>query len=247
MRVTRVLALALAAALFVSVGSALAAPSAATACTVTGFFRDSSNLTAAVIATDNQSVSDVDAKGCDIGVYVGTGVTGVSVTGNVYGAKYFGVAVDGGSATVDGATVYDIGNSPFDGTQHGVGIYYTAGATGSVTNSAVSSYQKGGIVATGAGTAVTITDNTVTGLGKVDFIAQNGIQVSSGAVSDVRGNSIADNFYTGTVGVGPNAGGQNPPGWEYVSGGLLLYEAGSGTKYSLNHFSGNQRNVLMVP
>lgn len=247
MRVTRVLALTLAAVLFVSVGSALAAPSAATVCTDTGFFRDGHNLTAAVIATGDKSVSGVDATGCDIGVYVGTGVTGVSVTGNVHGAKYFGVAVNGGSATVDGATIFDIGNSTFDGTQHGVAIYYTAGATGSVTNSSVFHYQKGGIVATGVGTAVTITDNTVTGLGKVAFIAQNGIQVSSGAVSDVRGNSIADNFYTGTVGVGPNPGGQNPPGWEYVSGGLLLYEAGPGTKCSLNHFSGNQRNVLMVP
>jgi hypothetical protein len=63
----------------------------------------------------------------------------------------------------------------------------------------------------------------------------------------VRGNAISDNFYTGEVGVGPNAGGQNPEGWEYFSTGLLLFEAGAGTKTSNNQFSGNQHNFANVP
>ena len=52
--------------------------------------------------------------------------------------------------------------------------------------------------------------------------------------------------YTGTVGVGPNPGGQNPPGWQYVSGGLLLFQPGD-VKHSNNKYAGNQHNVLMVP
>src|SRR6266849_4026276 len=99
----------------------------------------------------------------------------------------------------------------------------------------------------GPATTATVTNNTVSGLGPVVFIAQNGIQVSRGAVAAVRGNSISDNFYTGEVGVGPNPGGQNPEGWEYFSTGLLLFEAGAGTKTADNQFSGNQHNFANVP
>ncbi len=220
----------------------------AASCTPTGFVRDGINLTAAVVASPNTSyAAAVDAAPCNVGVYVGPGVAGVDVSAEVYGANYFGVVVNGGGASLKGANIHDIGESPFNGTQHGVGVYFYDGATGSITDSKVWNYQKGGIVANLTGTKVAITDSTVTGLGRVNFIAQNGIQVSRGAVAEVRGNDISDNFYTGTVGVGPNPGGQNPPGWEYVSGGLLLYEAGAGTKHSNNHYSGNQRNVLNVP
>lgn len=220
----------------------------AASCTPTGFVRDGIDLTAAVVASPNTSyAAAVDAAPCNVAVYVGPGVTGVDVSAEVYGANYFGVLVNGGGASLKGANIHDIGESPFNGTQHGVGVYFVGGATGLVTDSTVSAYQKGGIVANGSGTSVTITGNSVTGLGRVNFIAQNGIQVSRGAVAQVRGNSISDNFYTGTVGVGPNPGGQNPLGWEYVSGGLLLYQAGPGTKHSMNRYSGNQRNVLNVP
>jgi hypothetical protein len=135
---------------------------------------------------------------------------------------------------------------PFNGTQHGVAVYYVNGATGTVDGNSVHDYQKGDIVVNGDGTAATVTNNDVRGLGPVDFIAQNGIQVSRGAIGNVRGNQISDNFYTGTVGVGPNPGGQNPPGWQYFSTGLLLFQAGDGT-FTAANFSGNQRNKAVVP
>jgi hypothetical protein len=209
-------------------------------------------LTAAIVATSNQTINtDVDATGCDIGVYIGSGVTGVTISTSVHDANQYGVFNDGGSATVDSSHVYKTGNhtgttfTP-NGVQTGVDIYYTNGATGAITNNTVDEYQKGGIVVNGAGTVATVTGNTVTGLGPVDFIAQNGIQVSRGAGGVVRGNIISNNFYTGEVGVGPNPGGQNPEGFEYTSGGLLLYQAGN-VQQSQNHFSGNQRNLEMVP
>ncbi len=165
----------------------------------------------------------------------------------IFGARYFGVVDDGTSVTVQSASVHDIGDKPFDGAQHGVGIYFTNGASGTIDGNTVSTYQKGGIVVNGNATTATVTSNTVTGLGPVGFIAGNGIQVSRGAVAEVRGNAISDNFYTGEVGIGPNAGGENPEGFEYFSTGLLLFEAGAGTKTSNNQFSGNQHNFANVP
>ncbi len=240
------------AALLVAVASTLQMPTTAGAatCTPTGFVRDRINLTAAQIGG---SVSgSLDATGCDIGVYFATPGS-VTAGAQISGARYFGVVNDGTSVMVEGASVHDIGNKPFDGTQHGVAIYFTNGGTGTIDGNVVSAYQKGGIVVNGtngtngAATTATITNNTVIGLGPVAFIAGNGIQVSRGAVAEVRGNTISDNFYTGEAGVGPNAGGQNPEGWEFFSTGLLLFEAGAGTKTSNNQFSGNQHNFANVP
>jgi len=63
-------------------------------------------------------------------------------------------------------------------------------------NNLVSAYQKGGIVATGG--SISVLGNTVTGLGSVDFIAQNGIQIGFGATAMVKRNEVAGNSYTGT-------------------------------------------------
>ncbi len=241
-----------AAAMLVAVPSTvtLATTAGAATCTPTGFVRDSINLTAAQIGgTVSRSLN---ATGCDIGVYFATPGS-VTAGAQIFGARYFGVVNDGTLVAVEGASIHTIGNTPFDGTQHGVAIYFTNGGTGTIDGNMVSAYQKGGIVVngtnatSGAATTATVTNNTVTGLGPVAFIAGNGIQVSRGAVAEVRGNTISDNFYTGEAGVGPNAGSQNPEGWEFFSTGLLLFEAGAGTKTSNNQFSGNQHNFANVP
>jgi hypothetical protein len=239
------------AALLVAVPGTLtmATTAGAATCTATGFMRDGINLTAAQIG--GTVTGSLDATGCDIGVYFATPGS-VTAGAQISGARYFGLVNDATSVMVEGANVHDIGNKPFDGTQHGVAIYFTNGGTGTIDGNMVSAYQKGGIVVTGtnasgAATTATVTNNTVTGLGPVVFIAGNGIQVSRGAVAEVRGNAISDNFYTGEVGVGPNPGGRNPEGWEYFSTGLLLFEAGAGTKTANNQFSGNQHNFANVP
>lgn len=228
-------------------------PAKAATCTPTGYVRDGINLTAAQINPSGTVTGDVDATGCNIGVYFDTG-TGTIDGASIHGANYYGVMVNAYSSNVKvdvtNSNVYDIGETPFNGAQHGVAVYYyamsTGSATGTVSSNTIYQYQKGGIVVNGAGNNVVVTGNTVTGLGQVNYIAQNGIQFGWGANGVVRGNSITGNFYTGTVGVGPNSGGQNPPGWQYVSGGLLLYQPGS-VMNSMNTYSGNQRNVLMVP
>lgn len=223
---------------------------AAPTCTPTGF----NGLTAAVVNPIAPVTGDVDATGCNIGVYFDSH-NGIVTNANVHGANYYGVVVNGDtnqiSVDVTNSQIHDIGEMPFNGTQHGVAVYYrgfgAGSASGAISGNTVYRYQKGGITTNGDGVTVSITNNTVTGLGQVDFIAQNGIQVGFGATADVRGNTVQDNFYTGTAGVGPNPGGENPPGWQYYSAGLLIYQAGKGTKHANNMYSGNQHNVAVVP
>ena len=165
-------------------------------CTATGFIRDGVDLTAAMI-NPGDVTGTVDATGCNIGVYYGPGAKAKISGAEVFGSNYFGIVNDGGDIDVKNSSVHNIGEVPFNGTQHGVGIYFLAGATGSIHKNTVSAYQKGGIVVNGVGSSAKIQNNTVTGLGRVDFIAQNGIQVSRGATGDVSNNTVSGNAYTG--------------------------------------------------
>jgi len=201
-RAVAALVLAFAASI-VSAGQALAAT-----CTQTGFFRDNINLTAALINPGDFS-GTVDATGCNIGIYYGPGSKAKVNGAEVFGANYFGIVNDGGDIDVKNSSVHNIGEVPFNGSQHGVGIYFVNGGTGSIQKNTVSLYQKGGIVVNGVGSSAKIQNNTVTGLGRVDFIAQNGIQISRGATGDVNNNTVSGNAYTGANGAS--------------SGGILIY------------------------
>src|SRR5260370_6245807 len=233
------------AALVVAIPAGLSMTTTAEAatCTATGFVRDSINLTAAQIG--GTVSGSLDATGCDIGVYFATPGS-VTPGAQIFGARYFGVVNDGTSVTVEGASIHDIGENPFNGSQHGVGIYFTNGGSGAIDGNTVWAYQKGGIVVNGAGTTASITNNSVSGLGPVVFIAQNGIQVSRGAVATVRGHNLSNNFYTGEAGL-VNAGGNSPEGFEYLSTGLLLFEAGAGTRTSDNQVSRHPDNLRHSP
>ncbi len=176
----------------------------AAVCTPTGFMRDGINMTAVLINPTGTVTGDVDATGCNVGVYYDQG-KGTVNQATVHGANYYGVVVNGdvNNVTVDvlSSTVTNIGENPKNGMQHGVGIYYRALGTGTtsgkITGNSVTSYQKGGIVVNGASN-VFISGNTVTGVGRVDYIAQNGIQVGYGAVAQVQRNIVTGNAYTGT-------------------------------------------------
>jgi hypothetical protein len=208
--ITAALAVALAASIS-TIG-----PASAATCTQTGFFRDGINMTAAQIGGNVTSAASLDATGCNIGVYYGplydaNGVpTGTSapagnVTGaTIFGANYFGVVVNGDigvvSVNVTNSSVSQIGESPLNGTQHGVAVYYRAfggSAGGTISGDTVSGYQKGGITING-NVSATITNNTVTGQGPVSYIAQNGIQIGYGAMATVTGNTVTGNAYSGS-------------------------------------------------
>jgi hypothetical protein len=177
----------------------LAGPAQSFACTATGFVRDSINLTAALVNPANVVRGDVDATGCNIGIYYSSGNHGRVDGANVHGANYFGIVNDGASVDIKNSNISDIGEKPFNGTQHGVAIYFAFGtsARGDIINNTVWSYQKGGIVVNGPDARSNIRNNTVIGLGPVNFIAQNGIQVGYGANANVTNNFVSGNSYTG--------------------------------------------------
>src|SRR6266853_3127992 len=159
-------------------GAVCASPAGA-ACTPTGFFRDGMNLTAKVIADGDISGQTIDASGCNIGMYYGPGTSGTVESSVVFGSNYFGIVATGedsllnvGTTSVDvtNSNIHNIGEKPFNGTQHGVAVYYYAfsdgaSATGAISGNTVSLYQKGGIVVNGPNAAASISQNTVMGNG----------------------------------------------------------------------------------
>jgi hypothetical protein len=188
-------------------------------CTPTGFYRDGINLTAAQIG--GAVTGTLNATGCNIGVYYGPGTTGTVNAANISGANYYGVVVNAANVNIATSTIHDIGESPLNGSQHGVGVLYATinqdgtstgtSATGTLSNTTITKYQKNGVVVSGSGAAVTITGNTVTGEGPIGYIAQNGIQISFGATAKLVANNVRLNNYAPS---------------KVTACGLLLYKAG---------------------
>ncbi len=175
---------------------------AAPSCTPTGLMRDNLNLTAAMIVTSaNFHVSgSVNAYGCNIGIYIGPGLSGTVTGAQVFGANYYGVVNNGSTVTVTASQIHDIGENPLNGVQHGYGIYFTEdiGAKGTISSNMIWNYQKNGIVVRGIHSNATITKNTVIGQGPVNYIASNGIEVGEGAKGSITKNIVTGNAYTGT-------------------------------------------------
>jgi hypothetical protein len=179
---------------------------------------------------------ELDATGCDIGVYYDGAHPGSVSGADIHGALWYGVFVDGivGNVSVDitSSSIHDIGDNPFNGVQRGLAIYYygfqTPGTvTGTVSGNTVSRYQKNGITVNGSQASVSLLGNSVTGLGPVDFIAQNGIQYGFGASGTARGNSVAGNNYT------PK---------DTIACGVLIFQA-NGVSLSQTQYRDNERNL----
>jgi hypothetical protein len=208
-------------------------------CEQTPFRRDGRALTAALINPGAVSLTVVDATGCDIGIYYST--SGSVNQSTIAGASYFGVVNHSAHVDVTNSSVSNIGDRPFNGAQHGNAIFYTTenqdvgtgaliaagSASGTISGNSVSLYQKGGIIVRGVNASAEILDNEVKGLGPVDFIAQNGIQVSFGGSAVVRENIVSGNDYT-------------PAGT--TSCGVLLFQA-SGVKVQQNTYFANETNM----
>ena len=171
----------------------------ALACTPTGFMKDMMNLTAALINPGGTVSGDVDATGCNIGVYYGPLHKGVVNGASIHSANYYGVVNNGPSVTVQNSTVYDIGETPLNGDQHGVAIYFAFGsvAQGNILANVIWNYQKAGIVVDGPEARSNVENNTVVGQGPVNFIAQNGIEFGLGSQGTVVNNLVVGNSYTG--------------------------------------------------
>ena len=183
------------------------------------------------------------ATGDQDGVTIkGSGVvvdlSGFTITGpGVCGGLLSGVFVrDGANARIHDNVITAQRAEPLNGCQMGVGIrvgrgpapHMTSG-TATIADNVISDYQKGGIVVDGPGSAATITDNDVTGVGATDLVAQNGIQVSRQATATVSGNTVSANVYTGTQGA--------------KSVGILLFDALGDVTVSNNTISASDWGV----
>jgi hypothetical protein len=144
-----------------------------------------------------------------------------------------GIMFDGAAGSITSNTVRNI-NQGLSGCQEGNAIevrnapFDNTGTDLSVTISfnTVTNYQKNGITANGS-VAATITNNTVTGSGPVNYIAQNGIQVGFGGTATLKNNAVSGNNYTPV---------------SDVACGLLYFEA-DGVKASNNNVFANERDI----
>ncbi len=236
------------------VGSAAAAT---VTCTQTGLMRDQINLTAAQIGgnvtgtLDASGANTVDGIPCNIGVYFDAANPGtVSAGADISGANYYGVVVNHTAVNLTNSAVHNIGEVPFNGTQHGNAVLYINGATGTVHGNTVSHYQKNGISVSGKAangvdpgtltTTVSVTNNTVTGEGPVNYIAQNGIQMGYGAKGAVTGNIVTGNAYTGAKQA--SSGGILVVGGPAFGPGLAYT---TGLTISKNTLTGNDVGVFL--
>jgi len=215
---------------FAIVAAALYAPQAAlAACTPTGFnittgYGSTSgddgnpvvNMTAAMVNPGNVS-GDVNASGCDIGVYFGPGQHGQVSHANVRGAKYHGIVNNGANVDIEDSSISDIGDLT-SGVSRGYGIFVYGGAgraSGDIHGNTVWRYQKNGIVVAGQHADANVESNWVIGQGQTPRIAQNGIEVIDGADAQVTGNVVTGDAYTG--------GGSGVPPGENQAAGILIY------------------------
>lgn len=198
------------------------------------------SLTAAQVGGD--VTGELNALGCDIGVYYNSDKTGNVAGADIHDATQYGVFVDGNVADVQvnvtDSSIYNIGDHNGSGEftptggQHGVAVYYNGfnlpgQVSGKVWGNDVSQYQKGGIVANGQTVSVSVRDNTVTGLSPVAFIAQNGIQLGYGATGQVMGNTVDGNWYEGA---------------NWASTGILMFES-SNVVVQKNAVMGSQTGI----
>ena len=156
-----------------------------------------------------------------------------------------GIGYYNAGGTVQGNTIEHIRNTPLNGVQAGVALYaYNQDGnarTLNVFSNTIFDYQKNGMALSGNGLSVDVENNTVTGAGPTSLTAQNGIQLSYGAVGKISGNTVSGNFWTGTYGGSndpisdPNADG---------AAGILIYQPGTGTiEVSNNEVLGNQFGI----
>ncbi len=149
-----------------------------------------------------------------------------------------GIYFEAASGTIIGNRVLNI-NQGDSGCQEGFGIEARNPAYGGsptrttqvyIAFNHVEAYQKIGILVNGDVEAG-VYYNVVSGLGAVDFIAQNGIQLGFGARGHVKLNRVSQNIYSGE---------------ETQAAGILLTEAGEGTEVSVNRIDACDTGIAVA-
>ena|ERR1700687_3931984 len=155
-----------------------------------------------------------------------------------------GIYFQNASGTITSNAVRNVLLPPgLQGCQTGLAINVeSVGAPPTVTisSNSVRNYDKNGITASGhddgsPGPNVTVTGNTIIGLGATTVTAQNGIQVGYGATGTVSSNNVVDDIYI------------NPPNCNpcYGASGILIFGS-AGVTVSSNTVESTQFGIVPV-
>ena len=128
----------------------------------------------------------------------------------------------------------------FAGCQSGNAIEVESSGSGhasvTIVSNAIDTYQKNGITANEPGTRVSITQNTVSGVGPTIGAAQNGIQVGFGAQGQIVGNEVANNIYSPCV---------SASNCSANASGILIYQS-DGVQLQHNVLGVNQVGIFVA-
>ena len=159
---------------------------------------------------------------CDGGDQRLRGVLFEGAGGSVTNSNF--VNINQGPSGCQEGNAVEVRNEPFDGSHPNTQYVAVSGNT-------MTHYQKTGLVANGD-VYVDAFENTITGFGPVNYIAQNGLQSGYGAMGSIHDNVISGNYYSGT-------------GW--TSAGILAFDIeASDNKIFRNDFGDNQRKFDQV-
>jgi hypothetical protein len=184
-------------------------------------------------AASHSSIVTIAGAGVSVDMSEFT-VTGPGPTG--CGSIAYGIFVrDGAYANIHDNEVVDIRDQGLSGCQNGNAIVVGRSSiptdgTADITDNVIKTYQKTGIIISGAASSATISGNDVLGDGPIAYIAENGIQVSGGASAEINDNTISGHSYTPAT---------------YASAGMLLYGPGT-TNTNGNTITENQVGVWII-
>jgi parallel beta-helix repeat protein len=174
-------------------------------------------------------------------------VNGLTVDGSKANSNlWFGILVDGGTATIKNNIVENIVNPSATNVDVGIQIGTssaevgaTTSATAKVNNNIVKAYAGAGIVVDGGQASASIQGNTITGQGTSNNgVVEYGVQVSNGATARVQSNTISENTLLGKAGA-PN----NPAP---TSAGVFIFnDSGKNTVVALNSVTMNDDGILV--
>ncbi len=218
--------------------------------------QDSTTACDTAKGTENYEADQDAIAICGTGAYSISGLTLEAdwPAGTCYDSLY-GILVGGGaSLKLTDSSIAGAGADPINGCQGGVGIQVGMAwttpvevGTATLTNDTVAGYQKNGITVDGAGSSAAITSTTVTGAGATDVTAQNGIQVSNGALAKISESTVTGDECNLTLSKtqleeGAVECGENSLA-DYQAAGILFFGAAAGSSVSKSTISDSDIGV----
>ncbi|WP_417611331.1 T9SS type A sorting domain-containing protein [Owenweeksia hongkongensis] len=148
--------------------------------------------------------------------------------------RYQGVGYSNAGGTLDNIEVTSVIETPFNGNQHGIGLFADASngiaRTLTLKNSMIRDCQKNAISLSGADLTANVNDNIITGAGAIGtpLPAQNGIQFYGTAGGEIKNNVVKGFWYT-------------PTNW--TATGMLLYSNTGNIDIDGNDLDSNDAHI----